>query len=63
MRVVSSPQIVACADKIMSATLDTYYAPNKTIRELNDLMKGGGGPGLDLLKEFSGVVREELGTL
>ncbi len=63
MRVVSSPHTVACADKIMNATLDTYFAPNKTIRELNDMMKGGGGPGLDLLKEFSGVVREELETL
>jgi hypothetical protein len=62
MRVLSSPRIVACADRIVRAILDTYFAPNKTIRELHDLMKSGGGPGIDPLKEFSELVREELRT-
>ena len=33
MRVLSSPRTVGCADKIMLATIETYFAPNKTIRE------------------------------
>lgn len=62
MRVLSSPQIVASADKSMHAILDTYFAPNKTIRELYDLVKSGGAPGIDPLMEFSELVREELRT-
>jgi hypothetical protein len=60
MRVLSSPQIVACADKIMRATLDIYFAPNRTVRELHDLMNSGDGQALDLLKDFSEIAREEL---
>ena len=44
--------------KIMSATIDTYFAPNKTIRELHELMKSGAE--IDPLKEFSEAAREEL---
>ncbi len=62
MRVLSAPPIVACADRIMHTILDTYFAPNKTIRELHDLMKSGGSPAIDPLKEFSELVREELRT-
>ena len=32
MRVQSPPQTVACAEKVMRATIDTYLAPGKTIR-------------------------------
>jgi hypothetical protein len=42
----------------MEATLSAYFAPNKTIRELHDLMKSG--TGIDPLKDFSEVAREEL---
>ena len=41
MRILSSPTIVACADEIMRATIDTYFAPNKTIRELHELAESG----------------------
>ena len=58
MRVVSLPRTVACADEIMRATVDTYFAPNKTIRELNELMKSG--TGIDPLKSFSEAARDEL---
>ena len=58
MRVLSSPRTVASAEKIMEATLSAYFAPNKTIRELHDLMKSG--TGIDPLKDFSEVAREEL---
>jgi hypothetical protein len=62
MRVLSSPQIVECADKVMHATLDTYFAPNKTIREVYELIKSGDESKLDALKEFSELVREEMRT-
>jgi hypothetical protein len=35
MRVQSLPPTVACAEKIMRATIDTYFAPGKTIGELH----------------------------
>jgi hypothetical protein len=58
MRVLSSPRTVACADKIMLITIDTYFAPNKTIRELHEVMKSG--VGIDPLQDFSEAAREEL---
>jgi hypothetical protein len=58
MRVQSPPQTVACAEKIMRATIDTYFAPVKTIREFHELAQRGSG--IDLLKDFSEVAREEL---
>ena len=58
MRVLSSPRAVGCADQIMRATIDTYFEPNKTIRELHELIKSG--VGIDPLKDFSEAAREEL---
>ena len=40
----------------MSATLDTYFARNKTIRELYELMKSGAA--IDPLKDFSEAAGE-----
>jgi hypothetical protein len=62
MRVLSSPRILACAERIMQTIMGTYFAPNKTIRELHNLIKSGGGPSIDPLKEFGELVREELRT-
>jgi len=62
MRVLSSPRIVACAENVMLVALDTYFAPNKTISEVHDMMKTGGGERLDLLKEFSELARDEVRT-
>jgi hypothetical protein len=60
MRIVSSPEIVACAEKIMQTTTDTYFAPNMTFRELHDLIRSGS---LDPLKDFSELTREELQSM
>src|ERR1700747_655259 len=60
MRVLCSPEIVACAERIITATFDTYYTPNRTVREANDMTKSG--TLLDPLREFSEVAREELGA-
>jgi hypothetical protein len=58
MRVLSSRRTVASAERLMEATISAYFAPNKTIRELHDLMKSGSG--VDPLKDFSEATREEL---
>ena len=58
MRVLSSLQTIACADKVMQITMETYAEPNKTISELGELIKRGGV--VDPLKEFSEAAREEL---
>jgi hypothetical protein len=58
MRIASSTPTIECADKIMQMIIATYFKPNKTIRELNDLIISG--TGIDPLKEFSQVAREEL---
>ncbi len=61
MRVLSSKRTVECADRIMRKTIATYFEPNKTMRELNDLIMSGSG--IDPLKEFAQVAREELRDL
>ena len=58
MRVMSMPRTVECADHVMRTTIGTYFAPNKTIRELHDLVQSG--TGIDPLKDFSEAAREEL---
>jgi hypothetical protein len=58
MRLMSLPRTVASAEKVMETTITTYFAPNKTIRELHELMKTG--EAIDPLKDFSEVAREEL---
>jgi len=58
MRVLSEPRTIACADKIMLAIIDTYFSPNRSVRELRDLIKAGAG--IDPLREFSEAAREEL---
>jgi hypothetical protein len=60
MRVQSSIT-VGSAEKVMKATLDTYFAPNKTVSEVHEMMKSG--TGIDPLKDFSDAAREELRTL
>ncbi len=58
MRVQSTPKTVACAEKVMMLTIATFLAPNKTIMERYELLKGGGE--IDPLKEFSEAAREEM---
>ena len=44
----------------MAATIGTYFTPNRTIRELHELVKSG--VGIDPLKDFAEAAREELRT-
>ncbi len=62
MRVLSSQEIVASAEKIMLTTTETYFGPNKTIRDLHELLKSGTGFA-DPLRDFAEIAREELRTL
>ena len=57
MRIISSARIVVCAEEVQRQTTDTYFMPNKTIKELYEAMKSGRI--IDPLKEFSDAVREE----
>ena len=60
MRVLSSPTIVASAEKIVLVTIETYAVPNKTIPELHEMVQSGSG--IDPLKDFGEIAREELRT-
>ena len=52
------PATVAAGEKLMRSILDTYLAPNKTFKELRDLMTASDG--IDPLKEFSVAARKEI---
>jgi len=60
MRVLCQPKTVAVGEKLMRAILDTYLAPNRTFKELRDLMTASDR--IDPLKEFSVAAREEIET-
>ena len=57
MRVMSSPRIVACAERVLLETTDAYFEPNRTVPELRELIRSG--TGVDPLKDFAKAVREE----
>jgi hypothetical protein len=58
MRVLSMPRSVACADNVVRSIVETYFAPNRTIADLRELVKTEAG--VDPLKDFSEAAREEL---
>jgi len=57
MHIVSSARIIACAEEVLLKTTDNYFEPNKTIKELYELMKTGRA--IAPLQDFSDAVREE----
>ncbi len=58
MRVLSSPQIVDCADALLRMVVETYFQPNLTVREMHATMKDRAS--IDPLRKFSEVARDEL---
>jgi hypothetical protein len=58
MRVLSTPRTIECANTIMLTIIDTYFSPNKSVRELRELIKVGD---IDPLKDFSESARAEVG--
>ena len=41
MRVLTMPRSVACADMVLHSIIETYFAPNWTVADLRELVKGG----------------------
>ncbi|MGC2784589.1 MAG: hypothetical protein WA397_12320 [Roseiarcus sp.] len=58
MRVLNMPKSVVRADEVMRSILDTYFSPNRTIADIREIVKNGGG--VDPLKDFAEAAREEL---
>ena len=62
MRITSSSRIIACAERITSSATDAYFMPNRSIRELHEMIKSD-SDAVDPLREFSELAREELQTI
>jgi hypothetical protein len=58
MRALGMGKTTACADIVMRAIVDTYYAPNRTVADLREFTRTGHG--FDPLKDFSEAARQEL---
>jgi len=57
MRVLSAPRIVANADRVVRVIIETYLAPNKTFRDVVEILDN---EAMNPLREFSHACREEL---
>jgi hypothetical protein len=60
MRVLSSPQVIASAERVAHRILDTYLEPDKSFLELREMVNSRA---IDLLEEFADVSRKEFETL
>ena len=57
MRILSSSPIVESADRVVRRIIETYLAPNKTFRDLPEILDN---EAMNPLREFSDACREEL---
>jgi hypothetical protein len=57
MRILSSPRIVENADRVVRVIIETYLAPNKTFRDVKEILDNDA---MNPLREFSNACREEL---
>jgi hypothetical protein len=57
MRVLSSPEIIENADRVVRVIIETYLAPNKTFYDVTEILDNDT---MNPLREFSNVCREEL---
>ena len=57
MRVLSSPGVVEHADKVVRVIIETYLAPNKTFRDVKEILDNDA---MNPLRDFSNAAREEL---
>ena len=57
MRVLSSPTIIENADRVARVIIETYLAPNKTFRDVREILDDDA---MNPLREFSNACREEL---
>jgi hypothetical protein len=56
-RLVSTPAVIAAAERVMDAITDAYLKPNRTLHEMRAYAKEGG---LNFLLEFSEACRKDL---
>jgi hypothetical protein len=61
MRILSSSEVVACAEKTVALIFDKYGLPAKTFLEMRELLRSG--EIVDPLREFSQVSRQELNAM
>jgi hypothetical protein len=62
MRILSSPTVIASAEKVRRKILDTYLEPDKSFPELRELVRTN-EESVDLLRDFSAACREEFNGL
>ncbi len=58
MRVLSQPETVAAAERVMTLIVDTFQEPNKSFKELHDMVVSD--KKIDPLKDFSTAARREI---
>jgi hypothetical protein len=57
MRILSSPTVVENADTVVRVIIETYLAPNRTFRDVRDVLDN---EAMNPLRDFSNACREEL---
>jgi hypothetical protein len=57
MRVFSSPAVVECADRVARTIIEAYLAPNRTFRDLTEVIDNDT---MNPLRDFSNACRDEL---
>ncbi len=62
MRVRSSPRVIENAEQVGRTIVETYFTPNRTLRELHDMLESE-PMAMDPLRGFSEACREELRSL
>jgi hypothetical protein len=60
MRLRSSPRVIENAEIVGRTIVATYFTPNRTLRELHDMLES---ESMDPLRGFSEACREELRSL
>jgi len=60
LRMVSGPDIVAAAERVVRAIVDAYQAPNRTLHDIGDLAANGG---LRAFRDLGTAFRAELSGL
>jgi hypothetical protein len=63
IRLVSSPGVTETADQVAQSIVDAYLAPNKTFREVRDMLNSDEFKAFDPLRAFSEACHKELRTM
>jgi len=45
--------MVMCAEKVMGSIVETYFAPNRTVADLREIVKTGAGVAREELRAFA----------